>query len=81
VHRVLPIYPAKAIEAGLEGAVVLQAWVGQDGSIRDLKLVRGYLVLGKAAIQAVKQWRYQPYRLNGEIVDMQTFITVDFQRP
>ena len=81
VHRVLPIYPAKAIEAGLEGAVVLQAWVGQDGSIRDLKLVRGYLVLGKAAIQAVKQWRYQPYRLNGEIVEMQTFITVDFQRP
>jgi protein TonB len=81
VHRVLPIYPAKAIEAGLEGAVVLQAWVGQDGGIRDLKLVRGYLVLGKAAIQAVKQWRYQPYRLNGEIVDMQTFITVDFQKP
>jgi len=81
VHRVLPIYPAKAIAAGLQGAVVLQAWVGQDGSIRDLKLVRGYLVLGEAAFQAVKQWRYQPYRLNGEIVEMQTFITVDFQGP
>lgn len=81
VRRVLPIYPAKAIEAGLQGAVILHAWIGQDGNIRDLKLVRGYMVLGEAAIQAVRQWRYQPYRLNGEIVEMQTFITVDFQRP
>ncbi|PYX81885.1 MAG: hypothetical protein DMG70_17305 [Acidobacteria bacterium] len=81
LHRVLPLYPAKALEAGLQGAVVLRAWVGQDGSIRDLKLVRGYLALGEAAFQAVKQWRYQPYRLNGEIVEIETFITVDFQRP
>jgi TonB family protein len=81
LHRVLPIYPAKALEAGLEGAVVLRAWVGQDGSIRDLKLVRGYLVLAEAAFQAVKQWRYQPYQQNGEIVEIETFITVDFQRP
>jgi TonB family protein len=81
VHRVLPIYPERALGTGLQGAVVLQAWVGRDGSVRDVKLIRGYLVLGEAAFQAVRQWRYQPYRLNGEIVEMQTFVTVDFRRP
>jgi TonB family protein len=81
VHRVLPSYPEKAVGTGLQGLVVLQAWVGRDGSVRDVKLIRGYLVFGEAAFQAVRQWRYQPYRVNGEIVEMQTFVTVDFRRP
>jgi TonB family protein len=78
VHSVVPIYPEKALQARLQGTVVLQALVGRDGSIRDLKLVYGYLVLGQAAFEAVRQWRYRPYRWNGEIVEMQTLITVDF---
>ena len=80
MHQVLPGYPEEALRAGLQGAVVLRAWVARDGSIRELKLVQGSLVLGQAAFQAVKQWRYKPYRLNGEIVEMQTLITIDFKR-
>jgi protein TonB len=52
--------------------------VGKDGGIRELKLIRGSLLLGRSAFQAVKQWRYKPYLVNGEAVEMQTFITVNF---
>ncbi|PYX85496.1 MAG: hypothetical protein DMG68_17965 [Acidobacteria bacterium] len=80
LHQVSPSYPEQALRAGIQGAVVLHAWVARDGSIRDLKLMQGSLLLGRAAFDAVKQWRYRPYRLNGEIVEMQTSITIDFQR-
>jgi TonB family protein len=78
VHQVLPSYPLEALRAGLQGTVVLQALVGRDGAVEDLKLVQGYFALGNAAISAVKQWRFRPYRLNGEIVEMQTLLTVSF---
>ena len=58
-----------------------QAWIGRDGSIQDLKLVRGSLLLGQAAYRAVKQWRYQPYVVNGRAVEAETFVTVDFRLP
>jgi TonB family protein len=77
-HQVLPSYPLEALHAGLQGTVVLQALVGRDGSVEDLKLVEGYFALGNAAIAAVKQWRFRPYRLNGEIVEMQTLLTLTF---
>jgi TonB family protein len=78
VHQVYPNYPLEALRAGLQGPVVFQALVGRDGTIEDLKLVRGYFALGLAAVDAVKQWRFRPYRVNGEIVQMQTFLTVNF---
>lgn len=78
LQKTLPSYPEQALRAGLQGPVVLQAWIGRDGRIRDLKLVRGYLVLGRAAFDAVKQWRYQPYYLNGRAMETQTYITVNF---
>ena len=81
VDKVDPSYPEKALQAGLHGPVVLQAWIGRDGTIRDLKLIRGPLLLGQAAYKAVKQWRYQPYLLNGEAVEAQTYVTVDFKHP
>jgi len=81
VNKVQPIYPQQALRAGLQGAVVLQAWIARDGSIRDLKLIRGYLVLGRAAFDAVKQWRFKPYYLNGQAVETQTLITVNFRPP
>jgi protein TonB len=81
LHEVAPGYPDRALQSGVQGTVVLQALVGKDGSVRDLKLVRGYFVLAQAAIDAVKQWRYQPYRVNGEIVEMQTLVTIDFKHP
>lgn len=81
VDRVEPDYPPQALSSGLEGPVVLQAWIGKDGRISDLKLVRGYMVLGKAASDAVRHWRFRPYILNGQAVDAQTYITVDFRLP
>lgn len=81
LQKVAPTYPEQAVRSGLQGPVVLQAWIARDGTIRDLKLVRGYLVLGQAAYRAVKQWRYKPYLLNGRAVEAQTFITIDFKLP
>lgn len=81
IHQVSPIYPVEALKAGVEGVVVLQALVGKDGSIQELKLVDGYMIFGRAAFDAVKQWRFEPYRLNGEFVNMQTLITLNFKHP
>jgi TonB family protein len=80
-HVVNPVYPPEALSQKLHGPVVLQAVVGRDGSVQDLKIVRGYFVLGKAAIAAVKQWHFEPYTLNGHPASTQTIITVSFSYP
>jgi len=81
VHTVNPVYPPEALAQKLHGPVVLQAVIGRDGSVEDLKIVRGYFVLGRAAIAAVKQWRFQPYSLNGHAAATQTVITINFNYP
>ncbi len=81
VHSVDPVYPPEAAAQKLHGPVVLQALVGRDGSVEDLKIVRGYFILGRAAIAAVKQWRFQPYSLNGHAASTQTVITINFSSP
>jgi len=81
LQRVPPSYPEQALKAGLQGAVILQAWIGKDGNIRDLKLVDGSLLLGQAAVKAVKQWRYKPYLRNGIAVEAETYVTVNFRLP
>jgi len=81
IQKVAPSYPEQALKAGLQGAVILQAWIGKDGSIRDLKLVDGSLLLGQAAVKAVKQWRYKPYLRNGVAVEAETYVTVNFRLP
>ena len=81
LQKVLPNYPEQAVRARLQGPVVLQAWIGRDGTVQDLKLIRGSLLLGQAAYQAVRQWRYQPYMVNGRAVEAQTLVTVDFRLP
>ncbi len=81
VHTVNPAYPPEALAQKLHGPVVLQAVIGRDGSVEDLKLVRGYFVLGRAAIAAVKQWRFQPYSANGHASATQTVITINFSYP
>ena len=78
VHKVTPTYPPLARQARVQGAVVLQASIGKDGSIQNLKLVSGHPMLSQAAINAVKQWKYKPYFLNGEAVEVDTTITVNF---
>ena len=81
VHRVAPKYPAEALREHTEGAVVLKAEIGRDGEVQKLTVLQGDPVLSGAALQAVKQWRYRPYLMNGKPVQMQTTITVNFNLP
>jgi len=81
VHTVAPVYPREALAQRLQGAVVLQAVIARDGSVKDLKILRGYFLLGRAAIAAVKQWRFRPCTLEGRPVETQTVITVNFTYP
>ena len=78
IHRVEPRYPPLAIQAHIQGQVVLQAMISRSGLIENLQLVSGHPMLAQAAIDAVSQWRYRPYVLNGEPVDVQTQVTVNF---
>jgi TonB family protein len=80
-HRVNPTYPSQALSTRLQGPVVLRAMITEDGSVHDLKVVSGQPILARAAVDAVRQWRYHPYRLDGTPVRMQTEITVDFKLP
>jgi protein TonB len=79
IHRVEPRYPPLAVQIRLEGTVHLHAIVGTDGMIRDLQLLDGHIVLARAALEAVAQWRYRPTILNGEPVEVDTYITVVFR--
>jgi periplasmic protein TonB len=81
VKRVAPEYPKNALMMRIEGAVELAATISKDGDIKDVKVLSGNSQLSHAAVQAVKQWKYRPYLLNGEPVEIQTQITVDFKLP
>ena len=78
VKRVQPIYPAVAREKGIEGTVKLKVIVGKDGSVTVLSVVKGDPLLSPAAIDAVQQWRYEPWQLNGQPIDMDTTIDLVF---
>ena len=73
-----PVYPAIARSARLSGTVVLSAQISKTGSIENLSVVSGPAMLTGAAIDAVKQWRYKPYILNGEPTEVNTTVTVNF---
>jgi TonB family protein len=77
----LPDYPSAARRLRLEGEVVLEATVMEDGTVGDIKVIKGSPVLAQAAVDAVKHWRYQPYQLNGQPVKNDTKIVVDFTLP
>ena len=79
VRRVQPSYPILARQAGVEGTVRLHAVIGRDGTIRELEVLSGHPLLVSAARDAVREWRYQPTLLNGEPVEVETYITVVFQ--
>ncbi len=79
IRKVEPIYPPLARQARIQGEVVLQAIIGKDGTIQNLRVVSGHPMLVGAAVDAVRQWRYRPYLLNHEPVDVETQITVNFK--
>ena len=78
IQKVQPGYPALAMAAHIQGPVVLMAVINRSGEIENLRVVSGHPMLAPAALNAVRQWRYQPYRLNGEPVEVETQITVNF---
>jgi periplasmic protein TonB len=78
IHRVLPEYPPLARTAHISGVVRLRAIIATDGSVRELSVLSGSPLLVQSALAAVREWRYRPTRLNGEAVEVETLITVNF---
>jgi protein TonB len=78
ISRVQPAYPALAIQARIQGNVVLHAIIGRDGRVSELQVLSGHPLLVSAAVEAVRQWRYSPTLLNGQAVEVETTITVSF---
>jgi TonB family protein len=81
LHRVQPIYPPDARRVRLEGDVVVEAMITVEGRVEDLNLISGNPMLAQAAMDAVSQWRYTPYLLNGRPVRKETRITISFIAP
>ncbi len=78
VHRVEPVYPPSAKAARIQGRVQLQAIISRAGTIENLRVLSGHPMLVQAALDAVRQWRYRPYVLNGDPVEVETQVTVNF---
>ncbi len=78
VRKVQPNYPPLARQARIQGVVILQAQISKTGDIENLQLISGHPMLAPAAIEAVKQWKYRPYLLNGEPVEVETQVQVNF---
>jgi protein TonB len=78
IQRVQPEYPALAKQARIQGTVVLRAVISREGTIQDLQVISGHPLLVQAAINAVRQWRYRPYYLNDQPVEVETQVTVNF---
>ena len=80
IHKVDPIYPAEAKASRITGNVMLHVVLGTDGTIMELNLISGDPILSKAALEAVKQWRYKPTLLNGKAVEVESTILVEFRK-
>jgi protein TonB len=81
MKHVPPEYPVDAKKQRIEGTVVLQVEIDRQGNVTDAKVVSGHRALVASAIDAVKQWKYHPYMINGEPFPMQTKVEVPFTLP
>jgi protein TonB len=79
VHRVDPDYPETARSAKLHGVIVLDIVVGRDGSVVEMRPLSGPDVLARAAMETVRWWRFEPYRVNGEPGVVETTVAVEFK--
>jgi protein TonB len=79
IRRVDPVYPPLARSARVQGQVVLAAIISKEGTIQHLQVLSGHPMLVKAALEAVTQWRYRPYVLNDQVIEVETQITVNFK--
>jgi len=78
IYRVQPEYPALARQVRVQGQVILRAVISREGTIENLQVLSGHPMLVRAAVNAVQQWRYRPYVLNGEPVEVETEVRVNF---
>ena len=78
VTKVAPVYPALARQARIQGTVILRVVINKSGDVENIQLVSGHPMLAPAAIEAVKQWKYNPYLLHGETFAVETDVRVNF---
>jgi TonB family protein len=79
IKRVQPKYPPAALAVRAQGAVLIEATINKEGNVTNLKVLKGDPLLARAAVEAVRQWRYKPYYLDGDPVEIETQITVNFK--
>ncbi len=79
IHRIEPTYPFLARQARIQGQVSLKAIIDKNGNIQELQAISGHPMLVPAALEAVKQWHYRPFLLNGQPLEVETQITVTFR--
>jgi protein TonB len=78
LQKTIPMYPPIAKAARVSGTVVLQATISKSGTIENLRVISGPAMLQQSALEAVKSWRYRPYLLNNEPVEVETTVNVVF---
>lgn len=78
IQKNMPLYPAIARAAGVQGTIVLMATISKNGNVENLRVASGPAMLQQAAMDAVKTWRYKPYLLNGQPVEVETTVDVVF---
>jgi TonB family protein len=78
LKQVPPVYPKAALDAGVQGAVTLEATVGEDGKVRNVRVVKSIPLLDQAAIDALKQWEYAPGTRNGVAFAIEITVTISF---
>jgi TonB family protein len=78
IHKVEPHYPLEAREKGIQGVVLLKVLIDRSGNIASCEQIEGDAVLGKASAEAVTQWKYRPYTIKGEPVEVETVVKISF---
>ena len=81
VHRVEPVYPQEARKQDLQGVIAVDIVVGQDGSVVSMRALNGPDILANAAMDGLRWWKFEPYRVNGEPVAVETTVAIEFNRP
>lgn len=81
LNKVKPVYPPLARQAHIQGTVILKVLINKSGDVENMQLFSGHPMLAPAALDAVKQWKYKPYLLNGEPVEVETRVSVNFRLP
>jgi TonB family protein len=79
LNKAVPVYPPAAKKARIQGKVVLEAVIGTDGTVESLRVISGPQELQQSALDAVRQWTYKPYLMNGEPVEVETTINIIYQ--